>query len=144
MITTKRKVYFQRSSKNRRVISTTQPARQAAPAGRVQRVSKLVALALHFDRLIREGKVRDQSELARLCRVTQPRMSQLMNLTHLAPDIVEAVLHLPLRTGGRDAVHERMLRPLTAAADWAVQRRMWSAIHVASRGGPAAGRAVEE
>jgi hypothetical protein len=68
--------------------------------GRVPRVAKLMALAIRFDRLIREGKVADRSELARLAHVTQPRMTQIMNLLHLAPDIQEDILFLPPVTEG--------------------------------------------
>lgn len=84
-----------------------------------------MALAVHFDRLIREGKVADQSELARLAHVTQPRMTQIMNLNHLAPDIQEALLFLPPVARGRDPIHERMLRPIAAEPDWRHQRAKW-------------------
>jgi hypothetical protein len=42
--------------------------------------------------MLRKGVVADQSELARICEVTQPRMTQIMNLLHLAPDIQEQIL----------------------------------------------------
>jgi hypothetical protein len=84
-----------------------------------------MALAIHFDRLIREGKVRDQSDLARLAHVTQPRMTQIMNLNHLAPDIQENILFLPRIAAGNDPVHERMLRPVCAQRDWQIQHRLW-------------------
>ena len=61
---------------------------------RIPRVARLLALAHHFDDLLREGAVRDQAELARLCRVTRARITQIMNLLYLAPDIQEAVLFL--------------------------------------------------
>jgi hypothetical protein len=70
--------------------------------------------------------VRDYAELARLGRVTRARLTQLMNLTLLAPDIIEDLLHLPPVTKGRDPVGERDLRPIACEADWAVQRRRWS------------------
>ena len=89
MITIKQKVHFSRGKAGRRRIATEPPATETVPMGRVPRVSKLMALAIRFDRLIREGKVADQSELARLAHVTQPRMTQIMNLLHLAPDIQE-------------------------------------------------------
>ena len=85
----------------------------------------MMALAIRFDRLIREGKVTDLSELARLAHVTQPRMTQIMNLNHLAPDIQEELLFLPRITTGRERVHERMLRPVVTESDWRRQRRSW-------------------
>ena len=106
------------------IVEDGPPAAPVAP-GRVPRVSRLMALAIRFDRLIREAKVADQSELARLAHVTQPRMTQIMNLNHLAPDIQEELLHLPLVTSGRESIHERSLRPVAASPDWRLQRRMW-------------------
>lgn len=85
-----------------------------------------MALAIRFDRLIREGKVADQSELARLAHVTQPRMTQIMNLNHLAPDIQEELLFLPRVTSGRDLVREKTLRHVVAETDWKTQRSLWT------------------
>jgi hypothetical protein len=125
MMMTSRKVYFQRDHSNRRIMTSTQPAVQMVPTGRIPRVTRLVALAIHFDRLIRDGAIDDQSELARLCRITQPRATQIMNLLHLAPDIIEELLHLPRTTAGRDPINERLLRPVAAVSDWSRQRVMW-------------------
>ena len=111
MIAIKRKVHFVRRERGRKTIAETPRPSARAPAGRIPRISRLMALAIRFDRLIREGKVANISELARLAHVTQPRMTQIMNLNHLAPDIQEALLFLPRVTSGRETVHERMLRP---------------------------------
>ncbi len=92
-----------------------------------------MALAIHFDRLVREGKVRDQSELARLAHVTQPRITQIINLNHLAPDIQERILFLSPTERGHDPLHERHLRPLAACNDWAQQRRHWDRLQTAVR-----------
>ena len=69
--------------------------------------------------------MRHQSELAALAQVTQPRMTQIMNLLHLAPDIQEEILFLPPTTDGRDQIHEHMLRPVTGELNWVLQRKMW-------------------
>ena len=106
-------------------IAEKPPAIEQANPGRIPRISRLVALAIYFDRLIREGKVSDQSELARLAHVTQPRMTQIMNLNHLAPDIQEGLLRLPLVTSGREVIHERSLRQIAAVPDWNCQRTEW-------------------
>lgn len=89
-----------------------------------------MALAIRFDRLIRERVVDDRSELARLSHVTQPRMLQIMNLLYLAPDIQEEILHLSHVTEGKDPIQEMMLRPIAAEMDWKTQRKMWLEIHV--------------
>lgn len=56
----------------------------------------------------------DQAELARLGHVTRARLTKIMNLLNLAPDIQGAVLFLPPTENGRDAVTERDLRPIEA------------------------------
>ena len=95
-----------------------------AAAGRVPRVARLMALAIRFDRLIRDGVVADQAELARLGHVTRARLTQIMNLLNLAPDIQEAIVSLSSSIRGTDTLTERQLRPIAAVADWNKQRRM--------------------
>ena len=94
--------------------------------GRVPRVARLLALAHRFEKLIRDGEVRDYADLARLGHVTRARLSQVMNLLNLAPDIQEAILFLPPVTQGQDPIYERQLRPIMAVLDWKKQRRMWA------------------
>lgn len=95
------------------------------PQGRIPRVSRLMALAIRFDQLLSDGVVANQSELARLAHVTQPRMTQIMNLLNLAPDIQEEVLSLQSVTNGRDPVTERDLRPIVQRRIWRDQRKAW-------------------
>jgi hypothetical protein len=128
MITVKQTVHFTRGGSGRRRICNKPPTAQDVPLGRIRRISKLMALAIRLDRLLHEGKVRDQSELARLARVTQPRMTQIMNLLHLAPDIREDLVFLPRVMSGNDPVNERLLRPLAAELDWQRQRRAWQSM----------------
>jgi len=99
---------------------------EPAPAPRrVPRVARLMALAIHFERLIRERSITNYSELARLGHVTRARVSQVMNLLYLAPDIQEELLFLPTVERGRDPLVLPDLLPIVAKADWRVQRRMW-------------------
>ncbi|MFO0875123.1 MAG: hypothetical protein U0575_14285 [Phycisphaerales bacterium] len=88
-----------------------------------------MALAIRFDRLLRDGTVRDLSELARLARITQPRATQIMNLTLLAPDIQEQLLSLQGVAHGREPIHERRLRSIVSCMDWKEQRRNWRRLH---------------
>lgn len=128
MITVRRNVHLVRRDHGRQVVAEAEPRVAAVLPGRVPRVSRLMALAIHFDRLLREGKVADQSELARLAHVTQPRMTQIMNLNHLAPDIQEELLFLPRIARGREPTHERALRKITTVVDWTSQRRLWTCL----------------
>ena len=70
--------------------------------GRTQRITRLMALAIHYDDLIREGAVRDYAEIASLGYVTRARMSQIMSLLNLATDIQEELLVLSKTTNGRE------------------------------------------
>jgi hypothetical protein len=126
MITVKKQVFFSRGSRGRRRIEDDPPASQTVPPGRVPRVSRVMGLAIQFDDLLRSGTVSDTIELARLTKVTQPRITQVLNLLHLAPDIQEELLFLPLVAQGRDPINEKQLRPLCGQVSWRTQRRLWS------------------
>lgn len=131
MITVTKKVYF--TTKNRRKqIVYEPPALPAPPPPRIPRIARLMALAIKFDQLLREGVVSDMSELAQLARVTQPRMTQIMNLLHLAPDIQEELLFLGGICSGRERIHERALRPICALDRWEAQRERWKCLAAAS------------
>ena len=67
----------------------------------------------------------DYADLARLAHVSRARITQIMNLLLLAPDIQEAVLLLPRTDGGRGPIGERQVRPICAVLDWRKQRSMW-------------------
>lgn len=126
MTTVTRQVHFVAKSRRKRAMPGPPPApKPPKPEGRTPRVAKLMALAVRFDQLLRDGTVADQSELARLVHVTQPRMTQIMNLLHLAPDIQEDVLHLPSVSEGRDPITERHLRPISRFPAWSKQRMRW-------------------
>ena len=125
-LTVERKIHFKAGRRSRKALcegSVPDPK----PSGKIPRVSRLMALAIHFDQLIRDGVVADQAELARLGHVTRARLTQIMNLLNLAPDIQEEILFLPRTESGRDAVTERELRPIAAELDWRKQRRIWIA-----------------
>jgi hypothetical protein len=91
-----------------------------------------MALAIRFDHLLRTGQVGSQAELARLGYVTRARLTQIMNLLSLAPDIQEEILHLPRVRVGYDPIRERQLRPLTTIVDWRRQRRIWRSISIST------------
>jgi hypothetical protein len=96
--------------------------------GRVPRVARLMALAIRFDALVREGTVCTQAELATVGHVTRARVTQIMNLLHLAPDLQEAILFLPLVQAGKDPISEHDLRPVVSIVCWDRQRAAWRAI----------------
>ena len=93
--------------------------------GNVPRIARLMALAIRFDGLVRRGEVRDYADLARLGYVTRARITQIMNLLNLAPDIQEALLFLPRTLQGRDPIREKDVRPIAGVQHWSRQRAMW-------------------
>ena len=62
------------------------------------------------------------ADLSRVERVSRPRMTQIMNLLLLAPDIQEEILFLPRTVCGRAVVTERALRAIVAEPEWGRQR----------------------
>ncbi len=112
----------------KRIVDPEHPAPRKTAKGRTARVARLMALAIHFEELLRGGVVADYAELARLGHVSRARISQVMNLLSLSPDIQEAILFLPPTVRGRDPIRERHLRPIAAVPDWRRQRRMWRAL----------------
>ena len=104
----------------------------SARRGRVPRISRIMALAIRLDSLVRDGVVADYADVARLGHVSRARVTQIMNLLHLAPDIQETLLFLPEVTAGRDPIRERMVRPIAAVMDWRKQRKMWSEMRIST------------
>jgi hypothetical protein len=84
-----------------------------------------MALAIRFEGLVTQGEVRDYAELAHLGHVSRARVTQIMNLLNLAPDIQEEILFLPKTVEGADPIVERHVRPIMAVVDWEEQRRLW-------------------
>ena len=74
--------------------ATFHPSRADGNDSSVPRIARLMALAIRFDRLLRAEEFRDYGEIARLGRVTRARMTQIMKLLDLAPDIQEQILFL--------------------------------------------------
>lgn len=125
MITVTRKIQMSRTANSRRRIAPKPTNEASKPKGRIPRVSRLMALAIRLERMLQSGEVTDMTELARIGNVTQPRMSQILNLNMLAPDIQEELLFLPAVEVGKPAIHEKLLRPITMEVDWNTQRKLW-------------------
>lgn len=112
----------------RRIRTGPKPKPAVVAEGRVPRVARLLALAIHCEELIRTREIEDYADLARLSKVTRARATQVMSLLHLAPSIQEEILHLPLVESGRDPITERKLRPVVIERDWAKQRELWASV----------------
>jgi len=96
--------------------------------GRLPRLTRLMALAIRIESLLEEGAVASLAEVSALGRITRARVTQIMNLRLLAPDIQEEILYLPPIESGKDALTEKRVRPIAVTPDWRKQRRMWRAL----------------
>jgi hypothetical protein len=127
-LTVKARVHFTQARRGgKKMVVGETPAAIETPTGRVPRISRLMALAIRFEGLLQRGEVRDYAELALVGHVTRARVTQIMNLLNLAPDIQEEILFLPAVEAGRDPVKEWEVRPVSAEALWAKQRLRWRA-----------------
>ena len=118
----------------------SEPVPPPLPPGRVPRVARLMALAIRFEQLLRQRVVADYAALARLGQVSRARVTQMMNLLCLAPDLQEALLFLPRSQRGRDPIILRDLQPIAAELDWRAQRRLWALRDMAAASTTNAGR----
>jgi hypothetical protein len=84
-----------------------------------------MALAIKFERLIREGEIRNYCILAESGQVSRARLSQIMRLTDLASSIQEELLFLPKTFAGRDRITEKALRQVARSVDWEWQKKQF-------------------
>ena len=121
------KVHFRTAHRGRRRLK--QGARaipKPVETGRIPRISRLMALAIHFDGLIRKGAIRDYADIARLGGVSRARASQIMGLLNLAPDIQEEILLAGRVEEAADPLTERRMRCIIIETNWVCQRHLWT------------------
>lgn len=104
------------------------PRPEPVPQGRTPRITKLMALAIHLQKLLDDGAVPDCAAIARLAGLSRARISQLFNLNLLAPRIQEEILFLPRIHKGHDPITERDLRSITLKPRWDMQIKDWQAL----------------
>ncbi len=88
------------------------------------RVALLLALAATIDLAIDNSRLASQREAARCLGLSPARITQLLAMLQLAPDLQEQILLLEA-VDGLEPITERQLRPLTRVLDWSEQRAMW-------------------
>ena len=84
-----------------------------------------MALAIRLEHLLASGQVKDQAEIARTAGITRARVTQIINLTQLAPDIQEAILNLEPTTDHVPRFREREVRSIAIVPNWEKQRVLW-------------------
>src|SRR5262249_39068305 len=119
-ITVKRQFHVRCGRSSRRLVSPG--AKPTMPIGDVSRIARLMALAIRFEQLVRDGVVSDQAEISRLTHVSRARITQVLNLVCLAPDIQQQILERVSNCG----TTERKLRAIAAVHCWKTQRVHWA------------------
>ncbi len=105
---------------------------QRPTMGRIPRVTQVLALAIQFQDMIDRGEARHYSDLARLGCLTRERMSQIMELIWLAPDIQQEILDFPPSPTPRFPISEVAVRHIAARLDWSEQRKLWRKLKLGS------------
>lgn len=93
----------------------------------VSPAARNLALAHRLAELIDQGQIADYTAAARLLGVSQPRLTHLMSLTLLAPEIQAAIL------AGTIAPGDKQLRELARIAGWPAQLELLARFHSAGR-----------
>ena len=98
---------------------------QQQHTGRLPRITQVLALAIHFHQMLQRGEAKDYADLARLSCICRERVSQIMRLNYLAPDIQIELLYLPPTPTGRYPISETAAREIANLLSWEQQRDQW-------------------
>ncbi|MFQ5803815.1 MAG: hypothetical protein ACE5JQ_13040 [Candidatus Methylomirabilales bacterium] len=107
-----------------RVVSAVPPRRRKPKPPKepkTPRVVELLRKAIEWQALLESGEASNQADIARREGITRARVTQVMGLLRLAPEIQEHVLSLPDMIR-RPAITERVLRRIVQLQDPKVQR----------------------
>jgi hypothetical protein len=116
-----------------KTITLSLPGRRTRPVGSISasrtaasfpvapRIARLLALAHRLEGLVRAREVSGYKELARLGQISEARLSQIILLSQLAPEIQECVLFFP----GGAFLSEAELRAIARELSWAQQIKMF-------------------
>jgi len=115
-----------RPARSRKMVVTTATALSIGAA--LPRIARLMALAIKLDRLLQQRPGLDGVELARRGSISRTRLTQILNLLHLAPDIQERLLWLPPVAKGREVISEKTLRRLAGEYHWERQRERFEQV----------------
>ena len=89
-------------------------------------VTRLLALAHHLQGLIDKGLVADYAGIARQFNLSRARLTQIMNLTLLAPQIQEEILLEINNDLFRGYLNEQDLRVVLKTSNWEEQLKIWN------------------
>ena len=90
------------------------------PSRRPARVALTLALAHMIQKAIDRGEIRDQADAAQKLDLTRARLTQIMNLTLLSPQLQEQILFLEA-IDGIEPFSERGVRGVVRLVRWVEQ-----------------------
>ena len=105
----------------------TPPPPKPVPTRQPARVARMLALANDLQDKLDRGVHQDQATLARELGLTPTKVTRLLDLALLAPDIQEEILFLEA-VDGKEPVTERALREVVRHPSWSEQRKAWRAL----------------
>lgn len=98
------------------------PPQKPEPVRRPARVARMLALAHHLQGAIDRGLVPDRAAVARRLGLTRARVTQILVLLLLAPDLQAQVLDLEVANSA-EPLSERVLRAVAHTGSWTEQRK---------------------
>jgi hypothetical protein len=104
--------------KRKAIRAGTAPTTERRAPSRLPRITRLMALAIKLQDMIDRGEIHDYAEIAQFGHVTRARVTQIMNLLNLAPDIQELLID----SNHRASVKERQIRAVSRHVLWVRQR----------------------
>lgn len=106
-----------------------QLAAKRAPTRRYPvRVARQLALAHSLRRRLERGEFADFADMARQLGFTRARVTQLMDLLLLAPEVQEEILFLELPPGAQPVSERGLREAVLGTVDWQEQRRRWEGL----------------
>lgn len=93
------------------------------------RVVELLRKAMEWQALLESGKIANQADIARKEGITRARVTQVMGMLRLAPEIQQNILSMPEMIR-RSPISERMLRPIATIIDRRDQLREFQGLLV--------------
>lgn len=101
-----------------------QPPTRRYPA----RIARQLALAHALRRRLERGEFADFADMARQLGFTRARVTQLMDLLLLAPEVQEEILFLELPPGAQPVSERGLREAVLGTIDWQEQRRRWEGL----------------
>jgi len=105
-----------RARRSRKLATSNDGTDQAVPTAKpVTKLARMLALAHYIERAIERGVIKGNSDAARVLGLSRARLTQVMNLLLLAPEVQARIL------AGEIATTEHDLRQVVKVADWKTQ-----------------------